>query len=112
MAYGENHKITYETDFKERWLWNFSARELLWIALGIFLGYLLFQVFPALPIDHVVFERTHLVLPLLVCLLCGYFQNPKTNLTLAKDLFVKFQLRQRQRAFYSFRPFPKKEEEK
>ncbi|MCM3716618.1 hypothetical protein M3202_21485 [Alkalihalobacillus oceani] len=104
MAWGHYHQIPYKSGLEEKILFHFSFRKLLWLAPGIWVAGQFNSVLPSLPyVDHMIFEKIHLLIPILISAAFAYIKIPKTNLTLFQAVVTYFKIRIRRRSFYYHR---------
>lgn len=100
MSWGQFHEISYQSGIEEKILGPFSFAKLVWIVPGILLANQLAGILPTLPfIDHIIFSRLHLGIPVAIGFIFAYFKDNKTNLTLFQLIVTKWKIRRRKRRF-------------
>ncbi|GBF35472.1 hypothetical protein DCCM_4601 [Desulfocucumis palustris] len=80
--YGQKHPLAYQATQGEKIVWNFTLKQLGWLAAGVFLSIKFSQFVPPLPMESYVFKHLHHALPLALCGLCGFAGEGKTGLPL------------------------------
>ena len=101
MSWGDYHEMPYRSGLKERILGPFSFSHLAWLAPGLITSGKISEVYPQITfIDSMVFNRIHLLVPVLISLVFAYFKDKKTNLTLFDLIVTKIKIRFRRRVYY------------
>lgn len=111
MSWGNHHELPYNSGLEEKILGPFSFAKLIWIAPSLIVSSQIAKIVPKLPIDHIIFSRIHLAIPVAIAIILAYFKDNRTNLTLSQLIFVKLSIRRRRRVFYYKRLNLTKEEE-
>ena len=95
--YMQKHPLAYQATQEEKIIWQFSLKQLAWLAAGFYLSVKLAQLVPPLPMESHVFRHLHHALPLGVCALFGWAREAKTGLPLHMYLIYWFMFRRRRR---------------
>ncbi|WP_374724104.1 hypothetical protein [Calidifontibacillus erzurumensis] len=100
MLWGRNNEIPYKSGIEEKILGPFSFSKLAWLIPGVIVSVQMSKIAPKIPfVNHLLFERIHLLIPIGIAAVFAYFKDRRTNLTLYQLLKIKRDIKKRRRCF-------------
>jgi len=100
MSWGNHHELPYKSGLEEKIIGPFSFAKLMWLAPSLIVSNQIAEIYQKLPIDHIVFSRIHLAVPVAIAFVLAYFKDNRTNLTLSQLIWARISLHRRKRVFY------------
>lgn len=85
MSFGHFHPLPSKPP-KEKFIYGLSAFEAVIMIFGFWGAEKFLNTFPALPINHFIFSRIHVAVPIVVAAFFAFGRHPVTGLPIGQEI--------------------------